>query len=381
MAQPPPPAIFAHCASDRCDAVGEAALIRMIRAGLGAATLPSPQGIGDDCAVWPQPPQGEQLLLTTDAIVYGRHFDAVCPPQLAAAKLLKRNLSDIAAMGGTPHSALLALTLAPNQSFSWLQQFIDGLRECALPYATVITGGDITAGTDNFFAAHVTLIGHAPRPLLRSGAQVGDHLFVTGALGGSISGHHLHFEPRLQAGRWLAAQPDVRAMIDITDGLAKDLPELLPDAPTAPAAPQTPAGTAKAAETAKAVETAETAVALLNLAAIPISTAALEFAATSAATALSHALSNGEDYELLFALDAQTDPVAFIRRWQAAFSQAAPPTPGTPAQPQAAYPYHIGHIGSVAAHPPENSRLYDAATLQPLAMLSHGFEHLRAEQP
>lgn len=370
MASKPAHSPFAQAAADRIDTLGETLLLRTIRDWLGKASPAAPEGIGDDCAVWPQPPAGEQLLFTTDAVVYGKHFDATCPPQLAAAKLLKRNLSDIAAMGGTPHSALLALTLPRNLSLHWLEQFYLGLRDCALHYATPITGGDITEGTNDFFAAHITLVGHAKRPLLRAGAHIGDHLFVTGALGGSIHGHHLHFEPRLEQGRWLAAQPDVRALIDLTDGLAKDLPELLPE------------------------NTAPPAVALLELDSLPLSAAANATANPAAeptkphaaTTALANplplpllaALCDGEDYELLFAVDGRTDPQAFIARWQAHFGQTKPPAPGTPSHPQPAYPYRIGTIASVATHPANAPRLYSAATTTPLLLPQSGFQHLRS---
>lgn len=467
---------FTDCAADRIDALGEVALLEEIRTWLGEASPPAPQGIGDDCAVWAAPPAGKQLLLTTDAVVYGRHFDATCPPELAAGKLLKRNLSDIAAMGGTPHSALLALTLPRNLSLRWLERFYRGLRECSLKYQTPITGGDITEGTDNFFAAHITLIGHAERPLLRSGAQAGDHLFVSGALGGSLFGHHLHFEPRLAVGRWLAAQPDVHAMIDLTDGLAKDLPELLPPPPTKAAEGAKGAGTKAGKKSAGAEEgektcesaadkkgaeaqknardesnepTPPTAVALLDLAALPIS-AVVEQNAPLAAPSISAAaqegnpstarryglspslqphattppqlphhlppeaqsdgvtppqsppqplpetppqpppemqpdgaklaplLFDGEDYELLFAVDGQTDPTEFIARWQRHFGQTQAPVSGTPTSPQPAYPYRIGSIALVPNHPATALRLYDAATRQPLKLDGSGFEHLKS---
>lgn len=376
MASKPAHSPFAEAAADRIDTLGETLLLRNIRHWLGKASPAAPQGIGDDCAVWPQPPEGEQLLFTTDAIVYGRHFDATCPPQLAAAKLLKRNLSDIAAMGGTPHSALLALTLPRNLSLRWLEQFYLGLRDCALHYATPITGGDITEGTDDFFAAHITLVGHARRPLLRSGARIGDHLFVTGALGGSLLGHHLHFEPRLEHGRWLAAQPDVRAMIDITDGLAKDLPELLPEDEACPAIallelgklPLSPAANATAEPKQRTRDQAIPADST-NLAGTPLSSPA-----DSLPPAILAALCDGEDYELLFAVDGQTDPQAFVARWQAFFGQSTLPSPSCASQP--ASPCHIGTIASSANHPTDAPRLYNTATRTPLPLAKNGFQHL-----
>src|SRR5690606_29447104 len=100
-------------------------------------------------------------------------------------KLLKRNLSDIAAMGGEPRDAVVALFMPPNTALAWLEDFTRGLGECALAHGARIAGGDLTQ-TTGFLGATLTLTGFAGRPLLRSGAGAGDLLYVTGALGGSI---------------------------------------------------------------------------------------------------------------------------------------------------------------------------------------------------
>ena len=148
----------------------------------------------------------------------------------AGAKLLKRNLSDIAAMGGRPGSAVLSLALAPATSVRWLREFYLGLAACARSHGVKIVGGDITQAPAGFFGAFLTLHGEAtgPRVLTRTGARAGDTIFVTGRLGGSRLGHHYKFTPRLREGAWLAAQPEVMAMMDISDGIAKDIWALTP---------------------------------------------------------------------------------------------------------------------------------------------------------
>ena len=95
-----------------CSQAGEPAILQLIRQHLQEVTNPAPEGIGDDCATW-TPPAGETLLLTTDPVVHGIHFDNSHPPESAGAKLLIRYLSDIAAMGGRPGPALLALAIHP----------------------------------------------------------------------------------------------------------------------------------------------------------------------------------------------------------------------------------------------------------------------------
>ncbi len=262
-------------------ALGEEKLIAEIRRWLGNVSPRAPFGIGDDCAVLP-PSRGRQLI-TVDPVIYRRHFDDRVPPRHVGAKLLKRNLSDLAAMGGRPTAAVLALTLDPRVSVSWLEQFYRGLAACARRYGVPVVGGDI-AEADGVLAASLTLLGKAtgPRTLTRSGARRGDLIYVTGALGGSLrTGHHHTFTPRLAEGAWLAHRPEVRAMMDVSDGLAKDLHAL------------TPRG----------------AVPALEAGAIP----------RRAGCSLRAALTDGEDYELVFIVNASTDATAFQRAWSRSF--------------------------------------------------------------
>jgi thiamine-monophosphate kinase len=267
--------------ADSVSVLGEEKLLVAIRRWLGSASPRAPFGIGDDCAVLPAR-RGRQLI-TVDPVIHGRHFDDTVPPRAVGSKLLKRNLSDLAAMGGRPSAAVLALTLDARVSRAWLEQFYRGLAACARAYHVPIVGGDV-AQADGILAASLTLLGTATgsRILTRTGAHRGDAIYVTGLLGGSLaSGHHYRFIPRLAEGAWLARQPGVRAMMDVSDGLAKDLKAL------------TPPGTVPA----------------LDPAAVP----------RRRGCTLSAALSDGEDYELVFALAARTDPRRFLAAWHRAF--------------------------------------------------------------
>ena len=290
--------------SRRADSVlaqGELQLITLIRRWLGRASPRSPFGIGDDCAV--VPPTPNHLLITTDPVIYGRHFDATVPARAVGAKLLKRNLSDIAAMGGRPRTAVLSLALAPETSVAWLRSFYLGLAACAQQYRVKIVGGDITQGPAGFVGAFLTLHGESTgdRVITRTGAGRGDTIFVTGRLGGSLAGHHHRFTPRLAEGQWLARQPEVTAMMDVSDGIAKDVQSL------------TPPGL----------------MASVSAAQVPVSTAARAVARRTGRPAWVHALTDGEDYELLLVIDRTADGAAFLRRWRRRFR--------TPLQP-------IGHF-------------------------------------
>jgi thiamine-monophosphate kinase len=219
--------IFLKTERGSVSSLGEAALIRSLRRWLGAASRPAPAGIGDDCAVI-DPARGRELI-TVDSVIHGIHFDGGTPPRAAGAKLLKRNVSDIAAMGGRPRAAVLALALDARTSLAWLAEFYRGLAREARRYAFPIVGGDV-AQLPGSFVATLTLVGEAPgRVLTRSGARAGDAIYVTGALGRSLpTGHHHAFRPRLAEGAWLAGRRDVHAMMDVSDGLAKDLASLTP---------------------------------------------------------------------------------------------------------------------------------------------------------
>lgn len=317
--------LFTPIRAESVLAHGELRLIGLLRQWLGNVSPAPPFGIGDDCAVLP--PTKYAQLITTDPVIYGQHFDAEIPPRAVGAKLLKRNLSDIASMGGQPRAAVVSLALASDTNVAWLREFYLGLAAAARRYGVKIVGGDITQGPPGFFGAFLTLHGEATgrRVVTRGGALAGDRIFVTGRLGGSLLGHHYKFSPRLAEGSWLAARKEVCAMMDVSDGLAKDLDAL------------TPEGLAPA----------------LCESAIPISAAARTCAAQTKQSPLFHALSDGEDYELLIVVCYRVDPARFERDWKKKFPRLKLS--------------HIGNFVKKDAMPTSAVRLVDFS----------GYEHLR----
>lgn len=285
---------------------GEVALLAEIRhraarhAGLGQKSGLR-LGIGDDCAML-SPRAGEELAVTTDLSIDGRHF---ClnwhQPEAIGHRVLARGLSDLAAMGARPVAAFLSLglprslTMAAagrrrNRSRSWMQQFLDGFLALAGVCKTPLAGGDLAES--NLAVADVVLVGAVARgrALLRSGARTGDLLYVTGALGGAAAGlarlveiassagpnppripknleallaPHLYPQPRIAQGLWLQRRGVASAAIDLSDGLSTDLAHLCEESGVA---------------------------AEIDASALPIHPAAT----------LSQALHGGEDYELLF---------------------------------------------------------------------------------
>jgi thiamine-monophosphate kinase len=271
---------FSRTRRGSVSSIGEERLIRSIRRWLGRASPPAPAGIGDDCAVL-APARGRELL-TVDAVVRGVHFTDRTPPREAGAKLFKRNLSDIAAMGGRPRAAVVALALDGRVSLGWLGDFYRGMARESLRHGVPIVGGDVTR-LDGSFVATLALTGESTaRVLTRTGSRPGDWIYVTGLLGRSLpTGHHLRFAPRLAEGRWLAGRGEVRAMLDISDGLAKDVNAL--------AGPgMSPA---------------------LYAAMLP----------RRAGATVRGALCDGEDYELVLGVAAGSDRAALERAWRRAF--------------------------------------------------------------
>ena len=228
-------------------------------------------GPGDDCAALDLG-TGDLLLAAVDQVISSVHYDReTTEARMAGAKLLKRNLSDIAAMGGKASWALLALATNTKDD-KYLLDFYDGLREAAEKFNVSLCGGDFSSlpKGEKGEVASLTILGTVERDLMccRSGARAGDIVFVTGALGNSYeSGRHLSFEPRLAEGRFLAENAFVNSMIDISDGLLLDAQRM-----------------AKASGLAV----------MLDLEHIPV----------NADATLEQALSDGEDYELLFCVPA-----------------------------------------------------------------------------
>ena len=202
-------------------------------------------GIGDDCAVL-EPTPGHRLLATTDLLLEDIHFRRrYAAPADIGWKALAVNLSDIAAMGGKPRWALVALACSLEATLEEVEAFYEGARALASRHAATIVGGDTTASPAGWLV-NVTLLGEAVAPVLRSTARPGDVIAVTGPLGRSAAGlavlerpsapsgvepsalaevtaAHLRPVPRVTEGSWLAQAGGVTAMIDLSDGLATDL--------------------------------------------------------------------------------------------------------------------------------------------------------------
>ena len=206
----------------------ELAIIAAIQATIGEQQRLT-VGLGDDCAVLSNRSTGWELI-TQDVLMDGAHFiTGEATAQQIAQKCLGVNLSDIAAMGGTPDHLSLGLCLPRTLPEAFITEWLREFTRLCRHYHVAITGGD-TNFWDGPLVVAVCLSGRAARrgPILRSSAQVGDHIFVSGPLGSSLSsGHHLSFTPRLDLGQSLADGGLATAMIDLSDGLGTDLRHIL----------------------------------------------------------------------------------------------------------------------------------------------------------
>ncbi len=270
-------------------------LIREIIPGL-ASNDQVVVGAGDDCAVLDMGDPQSLTLFKTDAVVQGVHFEVSTEAERVGHKALARCLSDIAAMAGTPVAAVVTLGLPLNFDPKYILGVYAGINALARRFGVAVVGGETTRNEGGIIIS-VSLLGSIPRGrlLLRSHAKVGDAIFVTGKLGGSLSGKHLDFEPRLAEGRWLAENFKIHALMDISDGLAGDLPHIL---------------------------RASLVGADLLSDAIPISREAqLRAKAGSAAKPpLLAALTDGEDFELLFTLPSRL-AVSVSDAWRIQFPE------------------------------------------------------------
>ncbi|MCR5326010.1 MAG: thiamine-phosphate kinase [Bacteroidales bacterium] len=269
---------------------GEFDLIGRISAQVRSNVPDGVIGIGDDCAVIPQK-EGLDTLVTTDLLVEDRHFllDDIGPFDLGW-KSAAVNISDIAAMGGRPESAFLSIALPGCIDSEWVERFIAGFMELADRYGVALLGGDTSASPDKLFI-NITLLGSCRHgaALTRSGARPGDLVCVTGTLGDSAAGltlilehspdavdylreRHYHPEPRVREGIALAATAGVHSMMDISDGIASDLPHIL--------------------------EASEVG-AEIDLRRLPLSQELMDICAVRGWDAAELAVGGGEDYELL----------------------------------------------------------------------------------
>ncbi len=335
--------------------IGELGWIERIRQraavtarGAGALRL----GIGDDCAIL-APPRGHEIVVTTDMSLEGRHFRRDWHPARSVGhRALARGLSDLAAMGARPLAAFLSLAVprAVAAEATWMEGFLDGLLALAATTKTPLAGGDTAEAACGDITIDIVLLGATPagRALRRSGAQPGDRIFVTGALGGSAaelvslpastrrdakatsktpsSGHHPHLypQPRLAAGQALLRRRLASACIDLSDGLSTDLAHLC---------------------------TASNVAAEIEAARLPLHPLTR---AQSPEAALHSALHGGEDYELLF---------------------TAPPTAAVPRAIAGAAVTQIGEIRRAGRSRPLMTLIAADGTRTPLE--PSGWEHLK----
>jgi len=336
--------------------VSELALLRRIRTRVTRSPHPRlTLGIGDDCALLRLRP-GEEMAVTTDLSLAGRHFRIDWhPPEAIGHRALARGLSDLAAMGVRPLAAFLSLGLPRKLVQSskgrepWLDRFLDGFLALAGAYQIPLAGGDLAESP--IPVADIVLTGAVRRgkALLRSGARPDDLLYVTGSLGGAAAGlarlaqlaaapkqsrsrqqhpdslripsrlkallaPHLYPSPRVAQGLWLARRPLATAAIDLSDGLSTDLAHLCEESGVA---------------------------AQVDAAALPVHPAATP----------AQALHGGEEYELLF---------------------TAPPTARVPSRIQGVA---VTRIGRIAAQRPSTPPVTLLTPTGPLPLSPQGWQH------
>ncbi|NQU74593.1 MAG: thiamine-monophosphate kinase [Candidatus Omnitrophica bacterium] len=180
------------------------------------------KGIGDDAAVLPWM-RDKHLLATSDMLIEGAHFKKTQPPEKIGWKAVCCGVSDIAAMGGLPKWALVSCGLPKDLPVKYADGIYRGIKKAAKCFSIDLVGGDTNRSKK--IILEVVLLGEVKKKnlVLRSGAEVGDFIFVTGSLGGSIYGRHLNFVPRLKEAQTLVSNFKVNSMIDLSDGLSSDL--------------------------------------------------------------------------------------------------------------------------------------------------------------
>jgi thiamine-monophosphate kinase len=243
-------------------------------------------GAGDDCAVIEILAGRNFLVLKTDCIVEGVHFLSGADPVDVGWKAMMRPLSDFAATSALPHFALITLIASKQTAVEWVSKLYRGIRRAAKQFDVSIVGGE-TSSSPGPIAISVSVAGFVERNrwMSRRGGEVGDDLFVTGQLGGAIERKHLQFVPRIVESRWLTKNFSIHAMMDLSDGLGVDLPRL-----------------ARANKVGFKIE-------MENL---PLSPGAR----------IGDAISEGEDYELLFAISPRQSK-RLQRAWKRKFPKLA----------------------------------------------------------
>jgi thiamine-monophosphate kinase len=223
-------------------------------------------GAGDDCAIVEIPGSKKYLVLKTDCVVEGVHFMHGTSASDAGWKAMMRPLSDFAAASAVPQFALITLIVPQKTKVAWVQGLYRGLHRAAKRFEVSIVGGE-TSNTPGPIAIAVSVIGFVekPRAVSRRGGRAGDDIFVTGRLGGALKQKHLKFVARIVESRWLTKNFSIHAMMDLSDGLGADLPRL-----------------ARASKVGFDIE--------------------LENLPVAGGATIDNAISEGEDYELLFAV-------------------------------------------------------------------------------
>lgn len=251
--------------------IGEDALIERL-IGLVPRDSSAAAGPGDDCAVIDLGPHFPPLqLLKTDALVANVHYLPDSPPRAIGWKSVARVISDFAAMGGHPERFLITLALPSDTPVAWVEDLYRGIGDCLEKFGGVLAGGETSSvplGSSSVISVAATGSVRREHLVLRSTARPGNVLLVTGNLGGSIHGKHLDFTPRIVEAAWLVSHFKPTAMMDLSDGLAKDLPRMA---------------------------AASGCGFMIDYAALPI---------TPGCTA-EEAIGDGEDFELLFAIEAE----------------------------------------------------------------------------
>src|SRR5438477_9485985 len=279
----------------RLGEVGEDALIASLLGG-----LPVPRrviaGAGDDCAIVESQGKKNLLVLKTDCVVEKIHFAPAADPILVGWKAMMRALSDFAAISAVPQFALVTLIVSATRSTMWVKKLYRGLQRAASRFGVGIVGGE-TSATRGPAVISVSVTGFVEkgRWISRAGGKKGDDLFVTGRLGGSLRGRHLRFVPRINESRWLTKNFRVHAMMDLSDGLGADLPRL-----------------AKASKLGFKIDREK----------LPLAVGAK----------IRNAISDGEDYELLFAISPR-DRNRLQKSWRKKFPNLLLTRIGRLAQP------------------------------------------------
>jgi thiamine-monophosphate kinase len=275
-------------------------LIERLRSVVGSHPR-IPLGIGDDAAALACD-GGRETLVATDMLLDGVHFMVdECGPYLAGRKALAVNLSDLAAMGGRGLASFVSIALPQSQPMSWADELMQGVIDLGAEWNCPVTGGD-TNSWHGQLVINVAVVGETlqPQSIRRSGAKPGDAIVVTGALGGSIHGRHLRFTPRLEEAAELLRLTSPHAMIDISDGLSSDIQHIL-------------------AASGVGARIEEVAIPVHPDVTLHSGLAGLD--SEDRQVLLTHALNDGEDFELLF-----TMPLGEWERLQAKWRHPTPLT-------------------------------------------------------